>query len=229
MPIHDLKRIVFVPVIHTDTESIERARQTVRDVKPDVVAVELDKERYNQLMNQDLEEHDMPTEMFGDPTQNMMNQIALLLRSFGQQTGAGVGQEMLAAIEEGRSIGSKIALVDRPIQETIYAVSQVPLDEIYKITYSVPDANEDLQNMGAQGFLSMLKDKETVDELLIEFRKELPKLAEALIDQRDEYVATALHTILNDVEGKIVAVLGAGHIEGVKRALRKKLSSDAAA
>ncbi|MHA2081127.1 MAG: hypothetical protein ACW99H_08290 [Candidatus Thorarchaeota archaeon] len=43
------------------------------------------------------------------------------------------------------------------------------------------------------------------------------------MEQRDQYVAKALHYILNDVEGKIVAVLGAGHIQGVKAALEKLL------
>ncbi|TXT57708.1 MAG: hypothetical protein BAJATHORv1_10412 [Candidatus Thorarchaeota archaeon] len=224
---HDLERIIFVPVIHTDKESIERARKMVREIKPDVVAVELDKDRYNQLLNQN-QEADISKPVTGDPTQDMLNQIALLLKNFGQQTGAGVGQEMLAAIEEGRAHGSKIALVDRPIQATMYAISQVPLEEIYKLTYSVPETEEDIANIGVQGLLAMLKDDAKVDELLAEFRKEFPRLTEALIDQRDDYVASALHAILNDVEGKIVAVLGAGHIEGVTRILKERLRSDAA-
>ncbi|TET08166.1 MAG: TraB family protein, partial [Candidatus Thorarchaeota archaeon] len=52
---------------------------------------------------------------------------------------------------------------------------------------------------------------------------EFPKLAEVLIEQRDQYVAKALQFILNDVEGKIVVVLGAGHIQGVKSALNQLL------
>ena len=46
-----LERVVFVSVIHTDADSVKHARKTVREVKPDVVAVELDRERYEQLIS----------------------------------------------------------------------------------------------------------------------------------------------------------------------------------
>ena len=216
------ERIVFVSVIHTDLESVEEVRRVVRETKPEVVAVELDHDRYNQLMNPP-EESKIVTPDAGDMAQDLMQQLAILEKSLGEITGSDVGDEMLAAIEEGRAIGAKIALVDRPMIATVQAMAQVPVDEMYRLTEMLPDATKDIENGGAGDLLAMLREDGAVDDLMEQFKSEFPGLANVLIEQRDQYVAKALHFILNDVKGKIVAVLGAGHIQGVKEALEKLL------
>lgn len=214
-----LERIVFVSVIHTDLESVNKARRVVRETKPEVVAVELDHDRYNQLLNRP-EHQEIQDPSSGDMAQDLMQQLAILESSLGDITGSNVGDEMMAAIEEGRTIGAKIALVDRPISATVQAMMQVPVEEIYKLTGMLPDATKDIEEGGASDLLSMLKEDGAVDDIMSEFRSEFPGLAHVLIEQRDQYVAKALHFILNDVQGKIVAVLGAGHIQGVINALK---------
>ncbi|NHI88747.1 MAG: hypothetical protein EAX87_04430 [Candidatus Thorarchaeota archaeon] len=214
-----LERIIFVSVIHTDLESVDKARRVVRETRPEVVAVELDHDRYNQLMNPP-ENQEIQDPSSGDMAQNLMQQLAMLESSLGGITGSNVGDEMMAAIEEGRAIGAKIALVDRPISATVQAMMQVPVEEIYKLTGMLPDATKDIEEGGASDLLSMLKEDGAVDDIMSQFRSEFPHLAHVLIEQRDQYVAEALHFILNDVQGRIVAVLGAGHIQGVIKALK---------
>jgi len=212
------ERIVFVSVIHTDLESVEEVRRVVREIKPDVVAVELDHDRYQQLMNPP-ENQAAVSPISGDMAQDLMQQLAILEKSLSEITGSDVGDEMLAAIEEGKAMGAIIALVDRPMVATVQAMMQVPINEIYKLTEMLPDATKEIKNGGAGDLLSMLKEDGAVDDLMDQFKAEFPGLANVLIEQRDQYVAKALHFILNDVKGKIVAVLGAGHIQGVKTAL----------
>jgi pheromone shutdown protein TraB len=226
MKINEMERVIFVAVIHTDIDSIERARSTVKSVRPEVVAVELDKERYEQLMNHS-EDSEIP-QPSGNAVEGMLQQIALLEKDLGQVVGSGVGNEMRAAIDEGREIGAKIALVDRPLRETISALMKVPLDEIYKLMGLIPQASEEIEGGNALDFLSQLKEEGSVNSLMEEFETEFPNLFDVLVKQRDEYVAHALVTILNDVQGKIVAVLGAGHIEGVKYALERLLKTESA-
>ena len=220
--VYESERIVFVSVIHTDIESVEEARRVVRETKPEVVAVELDHDRYQQLMNPP-EEGEIVAPGAEDMAQDLMLQLAILEKSLGKITGSDVGDEMLAAIEEGRAIGAKIALVDRPMIATVQAMMQVPVDEMYRLTGMLPDATKDIEEGGASDLLAMLKEDGAVDDLMEQFRSEFPGLANVLIEQRDQYVAKALHFILNDVEGGIVAVLGAGHIQGVKTALDQLL------
>lgn len=224
---NSVDRVIFVPVIHTDTESVERARTIVREVKPEVVAVELDRYRYEQLMNPEMYQEEVQTPRTADAAEGLMLQIAMLEKMLGEMTGSAAGDEMVAAIEEGRAIGAKIALVDRPIQETLQAIQRVPLDEMYRLTEMIPGATEEIQNEGSQDFLSLLKKEGTIESMMEQFSTEFPGLFDALITQRDQYVANALQAILNDVEGKIVAVLGAGHIVGVSSTLAKKLRNSA--
>ena len=140
-------------------------------------------------------------------------------------TGSNIGDEMLAAIEEGRAVGAKIALVDRPIQTTIQAMMQVPLDELYRLINMLPDATKDIETGGARDILEMLKMDGAVEDIMKQFKTEFPNLARVLIEERDLYVARALKFILNDVKGRIVVVLGAGHIPGVKETLENILAS----
>ncbi|MFX1482374.1 MAG: TraB/GumN family protein [Promethearchaeota archaeon] len=220
----DIERIVFVSVIHTDLESVNETRRVVKATRPDVVAVELDHERYRQLSNPpDPEETPI---VAGDAAQDLMQQLALLEKSLGEFTGSDVGDEMMTAIKEGRAIGARIALIDRPMTETIQAMMKVPVDELYRLIGMLPDATKDIEEGGAFNLLAMLKEDGAVEDLIAEFRKEFPSLASVLIEQRDQYVAKALKFILNDVDGKIVVVLGAGHVQGVKSALKTMLQEN---
>jgi pheromone shutdown protein TraB len=225
---NELNRVVFVAVIHTDTESVERAREVVRNIQPDVVAVELDHQRYQQLMESDKPMANWKPTSSGDAAQDLIQHMATLEKSLGEMTGSNVGEEMLVAIEEGRRIGAKIALVDRPIHVTMQAIARVPLDEIYRLMGLVPDAQKDLQESDGTDILGMLKEEGAIENLMKDFNSEYPNLADALIHQRDLYVANALRSIMKDVDGRIVAVLGAGHIDGVRKALLNLLETEAA-
>lgn len=223
----ELDRIVFVPVVHTDSESVERVRRIIRQNKPEVVAVELDRQRYELLQRGDEQEGVDVLPPSGDVIQDLFYQIARLEKNLGDTTGTDAGTEMLAAIEEGRELGAKIALVDRPIQETMQAFMKVPLDEVYAFFQAIPSTEDDAESQGVDALLAMLRDESQVEEIVQQFTEEFPNLADALIGQRDRYVANALKTILNDVGGHIVAVLGAGHMKGVKESLRMMLSKEA--
>ena len=223
---NQLDRVVFVAVIHTDLESVEEVRRVIQEVKPAVVAVELDHDRYEHLTNPSSQD-EMPTmPLTGDTAQDLMQQLAAMEQALGGITGSNVGDEMMAAIEEGRAINAKIALVDRPMKATVQAMMRVPLDELYGLTNMLPDATKDIEEGGAFDLLDMLKQDGAVDDILEQFRSEFPGLTKVLIEERDQFVANALHFILSDVQGKIVAVLGAGHIQGVKSVLQELLSED---
>ncbi len=219
--VHDIDRIILVPVIHTDSESVSRVREIIKLERPEVVAVELDHQRYQDLVGGSREgDNGTPT---GDGVLDLVRQLASLELSIGDATGSDVGAEMLAAIEEGRAIGARIALVDRPLSATMNALSRIPLDEIYGFLDIAAGTATSLQVEEAREMVASLKDKQTLADVMAEFRREFPSLCGVLIDDRDRYVATALLHILDDVSGRIVAVLGAGHVDGVRTHLEEQL------
>lgn len=222
---NDIDRVVFIPVIHVDEESVNRVRQKIHDIRPDVVAAELDRERYQQLISKGDAQPEEP-QSSGNIAIDFLSQIAILEQQLGDMTGTQAGNEMLAAIEAGRAVGSKIALIDRPFQETSTALMRIPLDEIYRLMHALNDATDVIEGT-SQDFIVSLRDGEMVDSLLEEFEREFPAICDVLIHQRNQYIANALFSILNDVDGLIVAVLGAGHIKGVKSQLTKLLIQSA--
>ena len=63
----------------------------------------------------------------------------------------------------------------------------------------------------------MLADKDLLTSLMEELREVSPGAGEVLIDERDEFIARKISEIRGD--GKVLAVLGAGHLDGVSKLL----------
>jgi pheromone shutdown-related protein TraB len=64
-----------------------------------------------------------------------------------------------------------------------------------------------------------LKEEDVLDVIMDEFRQFSPNGARALIDERDAYIAHNLVRLKEEKEGRILAVIGAGHVQGINRYL----------
>jgi pheromone shutdown-related protein TraB len=74
-------------------------------------------------------------------------------------------------------------------------------------------------NIGSEEIdVEELTKKDVMDVAMEEFRKFSPHGAHALIDERDAYLAYQIRTLLGNHE-RVLAVMGAGHTEGVERYL----------
>ncbi len=67
----------------------------------------------------------------------------------------------------------------------------------------------------------MLADKDLLTSLMEELREVSPGAGSVLIDERDEFIARKISGIRS--EGKVLAVLGAGHLDGVSKLLEQKV------
>jgi pheromone shutdown-related protein TraB len=71
--------------------------------------------------------------------------------------------------------------------------------------------------------LSEIRQKDVLNELIMELGAAMPVLKTVLIDERDTYLAQKI----KEAEGeKIVAVVGAGHVQGISAALNNGRSRD---
>ena len=77
------------------------------------------------------------------------------------------------------------------------------------------DPDEDLE------LEQMLADKDLLTSLMEELREVSPGAGSVLIDERDEFIARKISGIRS--EGKVLAVLGAGHLDGVSKLLEQKV------
>ena len=64
---------------------------------------------------------------------------------------------------------------------------------------------------------AIAEDSDLISEMMDELRKMVPAAGEVLIDERDEYLASRIRNEAS--KGKVLAVMGAGHLKGVEEKL----------
>ena len=110
-----------VGTAHVSSDSVREVEETIREVRPDVVAVELDEGRYRQMRGgtpDDLE----PSDLLRGNT--VFQFIAYWMLSYvqaqlGEKFDVKPGADMLAAVDTAEEEGLDVALVDRDIQTTV--------------------------------------------------------------------------------------------------------------
>ncbi|MGZ4949633.1 MAG: TraB/GumN family protein [Halobacteriota archaeon] len=206
--------IIVVGTAHISEESIAEVRRTIEEVRPDVVAVELDPGRYQALTNPDQQSASIKDILSSGKLYQFLVHwlLAYVQNKLGAEVGVKPGSEMLSAIEAARSVGASVALVDRDINITIARFwAKMRLIEKLKMLIAllgIGTTDEEID-------LNEITNDDTVSQLVTELRQFSPNAAQVLVDERDAYLAGNLLKL----RGKIVAVVGAGHKEGIKHYL----------
>jgi len=144
-------------------------------------------------------------------------------RKMGEKLGVRPGAELLAGVEKAREIGAEIVLADRDVQATLkrtwaslsfWNKSQLATG-LLAVPFSVQEFEEEQ--------IEELKDKDTISEMLAQLAEQMPGLKEPLIDERDRFLMSKIQ----EAPGKrIVAVVGAGHVEGMLTHLGESVDRD---
>jgi len=71
--------------------------------------------------------------------------------------------------------------------------------------------------------VELLKTREAVRALTGQMRREFPKVASAMLDQRDDLMTDNL---LNKCKGRTVAVVGMAHMDGIESRWRDAMGGD---
>jgi len=206
--------IIIVGTAHISEESIEEVRRTIETERPDVVAVELDPGRYQALTH---------PEQTGASVKDILSSgrlyhflvhwlLAYVQNKLGSEVGVKPGSEMLSAIEAAQQFGASVALVDRDINVTIARFwSKMRFIEKLRMLIALlglTTSNEEID-------LKEITNDDVISQLVNELRQFSPSAARVLVDERDAYLAGNLLKL----RGRVVAVVGAGHKEGIKHYL----------
>jgi pheromone shutdown protein TraB len=113
--------VTVVGTAHVSQESVETVEETIERERPDVVAVELDENRYKRMKGEAPADIDAGDLIKGKTVYQF---IAYWLLSYiqtrlGERFDTEPGADMKAAVETAEELGSGVALVDRDIQMTI--------------------------------------------------------------------------------------------------------------
>jgi len=211
------REITLIGTAHVSRESADLVVKVIKEEKPDTVCVELCESRYkaikqkNQWQNTDLIKVIKEKKSF-------LLLSNLLLTSFqkkiGQKLGVKPGEEMIRAMEAADSVGSHIHLADRDIRITLSRTWRLMgLWTKMKLLAQLVTSMGEVDSIKEED-IEKMKDKDVLETLLSEIGETLPELRRILIDERDKYLTEKIRS----APGKrIVAVVGAGHVPGIKR------------
>ncbi len=211
--------VVIVGTAHVSEKSVQEVRAAIEEMKPDIVAVELCPARYRALTGQEEEKEIKISEMLsGGKLYFFLVQmfLAYIQKRIGQEMGVKPGSEMIAAIDAAQKTGARVALVDRDVGITIqrFWSAMGIVDKSRLIFALIPAAmgwgEEELD-------IDSITQDDIVSQMISEFRKVSPSAANVLVDERDAYIARNLVNLSK--QGRVLAVVGAGHKEGIARHL----------
>lgn len=221
IPISD--NIVLIGTAHVLAKSVEEVKDSINKYKPDVIAVELCEKRYNVLTNKKQWEETPITELLaGNKAYFFLAQslIASIQRRYAEY-GIEPGAEMLAAIEEAKRNNIEIALIDRDISITIKrAWQKMGFIEKIKIVWELIKALVAYEKEEVE--IEKLMNEDVISTLMKELCTFAPKTAEVLVNERDQYIAKKI--LEASKKGKVVAVVGAGHIKGIENYIKNEES-----
>ncbi len=221
----DDKEIILVGVAHIGTKSSELVNSVITQEKPDIIGIELDSQRYEQLQSEKKwKETDILQVVKEGKAYLLLLNILLsnIQRRYGDSIGIRPGMEMMEAVKLAQQKKIPIELLDRDIKITLKrALSEAGIWEKIKLFFSVVMGIFSEEYELTEEDIDSLTQKDVMSELLTELSDHLPSLSKAIIHERDLYIA---NKILQANGKKIVAVVGAGHVEGIKKYLDKKRS-----
>ncbi len=212
--------IVIVGTAHVSEKSVQEVVGKIEQLRPDIVAVELCLARYRAITGQEEEREIKISELLsGGKLYLLLVQwfLAYIQRKMGEEMGVKPGSEMLAAIEAAKKAGARVALVDRDISITIqrFWSAMSLLDKVRLVWSLLPAAfgrggDEEID-------IDSITQDDIVSQMISEFRKISPGAANVLVDERDAFLARNLYLLSK--QGRVLAVVGAGHREGITRHL----------
>jgi len=222
----DGREFILVGTAHVSRESVDLVREVIEKEQPDCVCIELDAQRYEALS------HRTRWESLDLKQIIRKKQLAplianLLLASYQKKLGGALGvlpgTELLEAARAAEALDIPVALCDRDVRVTLRRVwASMSMWNKSKLLSVIAISAFDSPELD-EAELRRLRDQDVLTELMNELGEALPALKYTLIDERDTFLSQKM---LESTGDRVVAVVGAGHVEGIRRALTERRDVD---
>lgn len=215
------KEIILIGTAHVSKHSAEQVKEVITSEQPDSVCIELDAGRYESIMNgnkwREMDIFKVIKEK--KATLLLMNlAISSFQSRMAEQFGIKAGQEMIQGIQSAEETGAELVLADRNIQTTFSRIwrgigfkgkATLLMQVVASIFSRETISEEELEKMKSQDMLNAM---------LQDFTEHFPRLKRPLIDERDQYLSQKIKEASGE---KVVAVLGAAHVPGIKQEIKR--------
>lgn len=158
------------------------------------------------------------TEIRSGRTSAFQGIYSWLLARVGHGLDVSPGEEFRVAANEAKKNGAIIVLGDRPLSITLSRLwDALSLWEKCRLLVTLLWTGLSmLDSEEMRSEIEKMKDSDVLTEAIKEVGKDFPSLLGPLITERDQYM-TYLMQELAEKATKVVAVVGAGHLEGIKK------------
>ncbi len=215
----DDREILLVGTAHVSKESVTLVKTVIDQEHPDHVCLELDEKRYQAMTQQDKwQALDLKQIIRNKQLSTLL--VSILMASYqkrlGGKLGVVPGAELLAGATAANELQIPTSLCDRDVRITLRrAWKSTPFLKKCQLIAVLFASIFDDEEIDAEK-LEELKKKDILANLMEEMGDSFPDLKRVLIDERDLYLAEKIKT----APGKrMVAVVGAGHVAGIKKAI----------
>lgn len=213
----DQKNLIIIGTSHVSKESKEKIKRAFLEFKPDIICIELDKNRLHGLMNPHLR---------GKPSIRHLGVTGYLFAVIGRavqnklggMTGMNPGEDMLLGVQLAKNNRLPLELIDQDAALTMRNMSKkVKFSEKMKIVGDIFTAPFQ-KKMRVKIDIARIPDEQVILELMKVMRRKYPGFYNVLLEDRNRYMAKRIFQIMRSNPGKkIMAIVGAGHIEGIKK------------
>jgi len=214
---HEDQTIILVGTAHISPESVKLVKVVIEQEQPDCVCLELDDKRH-QALTQKKKWQALDLKEIIKNKQLSTLLVSLLMASYqkrlGGKMGVFPGAELLAAAQMANKYHIPISLCDRDVRITLRRAWKST--SFFKKGYLLTSLLASLFDKSdiSEEKLTELKQKDVLSELMDEMGETLPDLKRVLIDERDIFL---VEKIKASPGKRIVAIVGAGHVGGMKR------------
>ncbi|MGE0793572.1 MAG: TraB/GumN family protein [Candidatus Woesearchaeota archaeon] len=216
------ENIKIIGTSHISSDSIKLIKKTFLEFKPDVIAVELDKDRLFSL------EHPQKESNFPIKLIRTIGFTGFLFALFGKyaQKKLGnivklkAGSDMMMAVTLAKKNKLELILIDRHINITLKRFSQKfkfkEKFQIFKDIFSALFSKKARMKFD----LSKVPEDELIDSLIEKVKDSYPSLYLTLIDERNHFMSRNLIIFhKKNPNKKILCVVGAGHKKEMEKLL----------
>ncbi len=213
----DGKDIYLVGTAHVSSQSAELVKSVIEEVNPDCIAVELCEARFKSLRDPDRwKKTNLATVIRQGKSHVLLAQLLLAAyqKKLGTQLKIKPGAEMMEAVYLAEARSLPCVLADRDINITLRRTwASLGFVSIFKLIFSTMKSLLDKDPQVTEDEIERLKNADALEEVMKEFSAALPEVRHALIDERDQFLACKLREATGQ---RIVAVVGAAHVPGIK-------------
>ena len=217
------QNLTIIGTSHIAKESLDEVKDIIVKEKPDIVAVELDKQRAYALI------HNIKsrTSIKDIPKVGLKGWLFAVLgawaeKKLGSMVGVAPGSEMKMALNIAKSNKIGVSYIDQDISITLKKLSKaITWKEKWNFIADIFKAVI-LRKKEVDFDLTKVPSKTVIKKLILQFKNRYPSIYNVLVHERNVYMAKRLQRIISsNPDLKVVAIVGAGHEEEILNMVKK--------